>query len=236
MTCNSEMGREASSFVNAVTGFSQPQQFRTIEAAPIGLRKRLLGLIESEIDRKQQGQRASITAKLNSLVDPRLIAALYRASQAGVTVRLNIRGACCLRPGVPGLSERITVVSIIDRLLEHARIVCFHHGGDNLMFISSADWMPRNLDKRVELLVPVSDPYCNRRLMSILETYFQDNSNSWYLTQEGQYVRSAPKPGEPAIRSQKVLYDASVDAVKQSELQRRTVFEPHQPASKQTAD
>ncbi len=236
MTCNNEVGQDASSFFNAVTGYSQPQQYRALEAAPIGLRKKLLTLIDSEIERKKQGQRASIVAKLNALVDPALISALYRASQAGVIVKLNIRGVCCLRPGVPGLSEKITVVSIIDRLLEHARIACFHHGGDNLVFISSADWMPRNLDKRVELLVPIEDPYCNKRLIATLESYFDDNQNSWNLRPDGQYVRVIPKPDDIPIRAQAVLYQAAVDAVKQSELQRRTVFEPHQPQADRAKD
>ena len=234
MTCNDELGQDASSFFNAITGFSQPQPYRALEAAPIGLRKKLLTLIDSEIERKKQGQRATIVAKMNSLVDPALIDALYRASQAGVTVKLNIRGICCLRPGVPGLSERITVVSIIDRLLEHARVVYFYHGGDNLAFISSADWMPRNLDKRVELLVPIEDEHCRKRLITILESYFDDNLNSWKLEQDGQYVRTLPRTEDVGIRTQAVLYQSAVDAVKQAELQRRTVFEPHQPVGDRT--
>ena len=129
MTCNEELGADASSFFNAITGYSQPQRFRKIAAAPLGLRDRLLELIDAETERKQQGQKAQISAKLNSLVDPEIIQALYAASQAGVKMRLNVRGICCLRPGVAGLSENITVVSIVDRFLEHARILHFHHGG-----------------------------------------------------------------------------------------------------------
>ncbi len=230
-TCSDELGTDASAFFNAITGYSQPQQYHAIEAAPIGLRKKLIGLIDAEIERKKQGQRALIVIKLNALVDPALIEALYRASHAGVTVRLNIRGVCCLRPGVPGLSENITVVSIVDRILEHARIVYFHHGGDDLVFISSADWMPRNLDRRVELLVPVGDVVCKRRLMSMLETCFRDTSNSWQLQPSGQYLRRETENGQPTLRLQATLYQQALDAIKHAEQKRRTVFEPHQPAS-----
>ena len=195
------------------------------------MRKKLIGLIDAEIERKKQGQRALIMIKLNALVDPALIEALYRASQAGVTVRLNIRGVCCLRPGVPGLSEHITVVSIVDRILEHARIVYFHHGGDDLAFISSADWMPRNLDRRVELLVPVEDMTSKRRLMNMLENCFRDTSNSWVLQADGQYQRRQTEHGQPTLRFQETMHQQALDAIKHAEQKRRTVFEPHQPAT-----
>lgn len=236
MTCNDKLGKDASAFFNAITGYSQPQQFTTLEAAPIGLRKRLLGHIEAEIERKKQGQRASIIAKLNALVDPQLIDALYRASQAGVTIQLNVRGICCLRPGVPGLSENISVTSIVDRLLEHARIMYFYHGGDEITYISSADWMPRNLDKRIELLVPVVDRRCKKRLISVLKSYFSDNSNSWKLGQDGEYQRQSPPSGEPELRAQEWLYLDAVEAVRRDEQKRRNTFEPHQPAPKQESD
>ena len=234
LTSNLELGKDSSSFFNAITGYSQPQQYTAIEAAPIGLRKKLLSLIDSEIERRKQGQRASIMAKLNALVDSQLIAALYRASQAGVTVQLNIRGICCLRPGVPGLSENITVISIVDRLLEHARVIYFRHGGDDLAFISSADWMPRNLDKRVELLVPVEDRTCKKRLIEILEAYFRDTQNCWQLQADGQYLRRQAED-EP-FRAQEFLYQSAVDALKLDEQKRTTVFEPHQPVAKQGDD
>ncbi len=236
LTCNSELGAEASAFFNAVTGYSQPQKYNAIEAAPIGLRKKLLSLIEAEIERKKQGQRALIVAKLNALVDPQLIGALYKASQAGVTVRLNVRGVCCLRPGVEGLSENITVISIVDRILEHTRAIYFHHGGDELIYISSADWMPRNLDRRVELLIPILDANCKKRLIDMLESYFRYSRNAWQLRSDGQYARCEAGPRQSSTtgheRVQEVLYRAAVDAIKQAEHKRRTVFEPHQPASK----
>ncbi|MEZ6133374.1 MAG: polyphosphate kinase 1 [Pirellulaceae bacterium] len=231
-TCNSELGVDASAFFNAVTGYSQPRKYGAIEAAPIGLRKKLLTLIEAEIERKKQGQRALIMAKLNALVDPALIKALYAASAAGVTVRLNIRGICCLRPGVPGLSENITVTSIVDRILEHARMIYFYHGGDELTFISSADWMPRNLDRRVELLVPLLDDSCRKRAIEILESYFRHTGNAWQLRPDGSYVRCAADAKQDGARVQNFLYRQAVNALKQAENKRRTVFEPHTAADK----
>jgi polyphosphate kinase len=227
LTCRDEWGADASSFFNAITGFSQPQSYRQIDAAPIGLRKKLIALIDGETSRRKQGQRAHITAKLNALVDPEMIAALYRASKAGVNVRLNVRGVCCLRPGVAGLSENIQVVSIVDRFLEHARILHFHHGGDDLAFISSADWMPRNLDRRVELLVPIEDAPCRRKLLSILDAYFRDNQNSWLLQADGSYRRKAPQDEQSPVRSQRWLYEMAVGAVEQMEHDQRTLFQPH---------
>jgi polyphosphate kinase len=229
-TCNEELGADATSFMNAITAFSQPHSYRRIEAAPIGLRKRLLSLIESETRRKKQGQKAYIAAKLNSLVDPEMIDALYRASQAGVQIRLNIRGICCLRAGVPGLSENITVVSIIDRFLEHARILYFYHGGDETVFLSSADWMPRNLDRRIELLVPVEDLASRRRLLEILDTYFRDNQNAWKLKADGTYERIQPTGSQAKVRAQRVLYQHAAEAVQQAEQARRNTFEPHEAA------
>lgn len=228
LTCNEELGSDASAFFNAITGYSQPQQYRLINAAPLNLRNKLLTLIEGETQRKKQGQRASITAKLNALIDPKLIEALYRASQAGVTIRLNVRGVCCLRPGVPGLSENITVTSIVDRFLEHARVLYFHHGGDELVFISSADWMPRNLDRRIELLTPVLDDACRKRLLNILDSYFRDTQNSWDLQADGSYHRRATSDSG-GYRVQEVLFKAAADAIKHAEQRRRTIFEPHQP-------
>jgi polyphosphate kinase len=230
LTNNEELGADAVSFFNAITGYSQPQRYRKIEAAPTGLRSRLLELIEGETRRKKEGQKALIDAKVNSLVDPDLIAALYAASQAGVKIRLNIRGVCCLKPGVEGLSENISVVSIVDRYLEHARILRFHHGGDDLVFISSADWMQRNLDRRIELLAPIEDTHCKQRLMAILDTYFEDNVKSRQLKADGSYSR--PKKGKgKRRRSQEMLYEEARQKVKEAEQSQRTTFEPHRSAT-----
>ena len=227
-SCHPNLGKDASTFFNAITGYSQPQQYSMIAAAPLGLRKKLLQLIEGEIERKRQGLRASIMAKFNSLVDSELIQALYDASRAGVTVQLNVRGICCLRPGVPGVSENITVVSVVDRMLEHARMLYFHHGGDELLFLSSADWMPRNLDKRVELLVPILEKSCKKRFVQVLQAYFRDTESSWQLNAKGQYIRNESE-GLP-FRAQEVLYQSAVQALKLEDKRRSTMFEPHQPA------
>jgi polyphosphate kinase len=231
MTANEELAADATNFFNAISGYSQPQRFRKIEAAPIGLRERLVEMIESETHRKQQGQKAQIAAKLNSLVDPQIIDALYAASQAGVKVRLNVRGICCLRPGVPGLSENISVVSIVDRYLEHARILYFYHGGDERVFISSADWMPRNLDRRIELLVPVEDPASQKRLIAILETHLQDTVKARQLTADGVYEPVKPRGRRKPFRSQEELYRQACEAVKEEEQLKRTAFETHRKAA-----
>ena len=229
LTCNESLGKDASAFFNAITGYSQPQPYEKLESAPLGLRKKLVSLIEEETQRRLQGQKAFIYAKLNSLVDPEIIQALYRASQAGVTVRLNIRGICCLKPAVRGLSENITVVSIVDRSLEHARILHFSHGGQDAVFISSADWMPRSLDRRIELLTPIEDTASKRKLIEILATYFQDNQNAWKLMPDGSYDRLEPGPGHSRLRAQKLLYQSAVDSVKAAELATRSKFEPPLP-------
>jgi polyphosphate kinase len=232
LTASEELGADAISFFNAITGYSQPQRYRKVEAAPTGLRQRIIELIEGETHRKTQGQAAAIDAKVNSLVDPEIISALYAASQAGVSVRLNVRGVCCLRPGVPGLSENISVVSIVDRYLEHARILRFHHGGDDLVFISSADWMPRNLDRRIELLVPVEDPPLKQRLMETLEIYYEDNVKARLLQPDGSYNRpKLPRGNKRRRRSQEVLYDDAVNRLKVAQQSAPTTFEPHRAPS-----
>ncbi|MGI9473869.1 MAG: polyphosphate kinase 1, partial [Rubripirellula sp.] len=198
--------------------------------APITLRKRILNLIEAETQRCREGQRAEISAKINALVDTEVIDALYRASQAGVKIQLNVRGVCCLRPGVKGLSESIRVVSIVDRFLEHARVIYFRHGGDSELFISSADWMPRNLDRRVELLIPVDDDGCRKKLIDTLRVYFKDTANTWEMQGDGSYQRL--EPGDEPVRAQKVLYDRARKTVAKIRQSRRTTFETHEPSDK----
>ncbi len=226
MTCDEQLGADATSFFNTITGYSQPQRFRKIEAAPIGLRDRVIQLIENETERKRQGQDAHIMAKMNSLVDPQVIEALYKASQAGVKVELNVRGICCLRPGVAGLSENITVVSIIDRFLEHSRIFYFHHGGDELVFIGSADWMQRNLDRRIELFVPVENPAASAKLIEVLKTCLNDNVKGRRLLADGGYERPGVTFGPTAARSQEILYRQAQEAQKRAERATGTVFVP----------
>jgi polyphosphate kinase len=226
MTSNEELGADATSFFNAITGYSQPMKFRKIDMAPLGLRPKLLEMIEAETQRKKHGQKAVILAKLNSLVCPKIIDALYEASQAGVKIKLNIRGICCLRPGVKGLSENISVVSIVDRFLEHGRVLFFYHGGDERVFISSADWMPRNLERRVELLVPIEDRALQTRLISVLESYFEDNVKARRLNADGSYSRVKQGKNAPH-RAQEVLFRETCEIGRLAENSRRTTFEPH---------
>jgi polyphosphate kinase len=233
LTSDPVLASDASAFFNSITGYSQPQKLLKLEAAPVGLRERFLELIENEIQRKRQGQKAQIRAKMNSLVDERMIRALYDASRAGVKVLLNVRGICCLRPGVRGLSENISVVSIVDRFLEHARVFHFYQGGEERVYISSADWMTRNLDRRVELLVPVEPPALRQRLISILDIYFRDNMKSRRLLPDGSYQRLSPGPGRRPVRSQGVLYQQACDLLREERQARRTVFEPHRPLESQ---
>jgi polyphosphate kinase len=229
LTANPDLTSDAASFFNAITGYSQPIPYRKLAAAPTRLRARILELIESEAERARQGQPARIEAKINSLVDRDVIEALYAASQAGVTIRLNVRGICCLRPGVPGLSERISVLSVVDRFLEHARIFRFLHGGDEQVYLSSADWMRRNLDRRIELMVPVDDPACRKSLLDVLETGLQDSAKGRVLQADGTYQPVRHGRGQKALRSQKALYDAACRRAEDVHQAKRTVFEPHRP-------
>lgn len=230
LTAREEYGTDGVAWFNAVCGYSQPQQFRKLEMAPIALRRKLLEMINVERNRREQGHRARILAKLNSLVDPEIIESLYAASQAGVEIHLNVRGICCLLPGVPGLSENIRVTSIVDRYLEHARILYFHHGGDERVFISSADWMPRNLDRRVELLVPVEDRACRDRLIQILEISCADNVKSRELHSDGTWSRLSP--GDRPLRAQAEFHRQAREASRRATEARRTVFVPHRSPEK----
>jgi polyphosphate kinase len=234
LTCDDALGDDATKFFNAVTGASQPGQMQYLAAAPTTLRSRLLGLIEAETQRRREGQKAAIIVKVNSLVDTDIIDALYEASRAGVKIKLNVRGVCCLKPGIKGLSKNIEVVSIVDRFLEHARVLYFEHGGDEQLFISSADWMPRNLDRRVELLVPVLKPEHQKRLHSMLAAYFKDNVNSWKLLPDGTYERLKPSDKRPPFQAQAVLYERAVNSKRKAEQSNRTTFETHQPRARES--
>lgn len=229
ITCRPEYGADASLFFNAVTGRSKLLRFQRLVPAPTAMKPRLLDLIASEAERARQGEPARILAKVNSLQDPEIIAALYRASKAGVEIRLNVRGICCLKPGDPKHSKNIRVISVIDRYLEHARVFYFHHGGDPEIFIASADWMGRNLDRRVELMVPVEDSRARRRLLRMLESLFQDNTQASEILPDGGYRRLKPGPGEKRFRAQEHFQRDARRAAKAREQERAMTFEPHVP-------
>jgi polyphosphate kinase len=194
LTADDALGHDACRLFNFITGYVEPRKMTHLAVAPLTLKKTLLNHIQQEITNAQNGKPAAIYAKMNSLVDPQIINSLYKASQAGVKIMLNIRGVCCLKAGIKGLSENITVISIIGRFLEHSRIICFANGYefrslDNKLYISSADWMPRNLDRRIETLVPILDKDIKYKIFDIFTTFFKDNMQAWQLMPEGGYKR-----------------------------------------------
>jgi polyphosphate kinase len=197
LTCDEQMGADVADMFNQLTGFARPGAFRRVLVAPAHMRDGILEEIDRTIAARQEGRPARIAMKMNSLVDKRCIRALYRASQAGVDVELNIRGICCLRPGVEGVSERIRVHSVVGRFLEHSRIYAFERGGEETIYIGSADLMPRNLDTRVELLAPVRDEALRAELLDTLERCMADDTNAWTLAADGAWGRRAPSPSDP---------------------------------------
>jgi polyphosphate kinase len=205
-TCRPELGEDLTELFNLLTGYTRPVRFNHVLVAPIGLRQALVEKIRRETAHARAGRPARIVAKVNSLVDWPIIQELYDASQAGVQVDLIVRGTCCLRPGVPGLSERIRVVSIIDRFLEHARIYCFENGGATEYYLSSADWMPRNLDHRVEVAFPILDPRLQAEIRQMLDLQLADTAKARLLRPDGTSVRARPEAGA-GLRSQERLYE-----------------------------
>ncbi len=188
-TCNERFGSDASAIFNMLSGYSEPPELFKIDFAPLTLRNKFMELIENEIRNKKRGKEAKIIAKMNSLVDPGIIKALYIASSNGVKIDLIVRGICCLKPGIPDISENIRVRSIVGRFLEHSRIFYFLNDGREDLFLSSADWMPRNLNRRVELLFPIENNSIKNRILSILEIMLRDNQKSREMKSNGQYFK-----------------------------------------------
>ncbi len=226
LTANPYFGADASAIFNTLSGCSTPSHLYKMTLAPISLRKKFLDLIHKETEYAKLGKQASIIAKLNSLVDKEIIEALYNASTAGVTIDLIVRGICCLRPKIPFISERITVRSIVGRFLEHSRIYYFYSDGEELIFLSSADLMKRNLDRRVELLFPIEDPIARGKVMTILDLALQDTIKSRVLNLEGTYSK-IDKRGKESINSQKIfLSPCSSEKVHEEIPLTRTEFVP----------
>ena len=195
-TADKEIGADVAEMFNVLTGYAKPIEYRRVLVSPDTMRSTILAEIEETIQAHRDGREAKISMKMNSLVDRRCIEALYEASMAGVEVELNIRGICCLRPGVPGMSDNIRVVSIVNSFLEHSRVYAFCRGEKWTVLIGSADLMPRNLDSRVELVTPIDDEIARGQVLDVLERCFADNTNSWLLDSSGNWSRLSPEGGE----------------------------------------
>jgi polyphosphate kinase len=202
-TCDEQIGSDVTDLFNYLTGYSAKRDYRKLIVAPINLRQRFQTLIRREIEMQRAGKKGYIILKMNSLVDDQIIQMLYEASQQGVKIDCLVRGMCCLKPGVPGVSENIRVKSLVGRFLEHSRIYYFNNGGHPEIYCGSADLMPRNLDRRVEVLFPVEDPRHMRFLRDdVLETYLRDVANSWIMQPDGSYVRAEAGENEPKFSAQ----------------------------------
>jgi polyphosphate kinase len=205
-TCDEDMGADATDLFNYLTGYSAKRDYRKFLVAPINLRAGIESLIRREMERRQQGEQAHLIFKINALIDKPIIRQLYKASQAGVRVDLIVRGMCCLRPGVPGLSDNIRVISIVGRFLEHSRIYYFRNGGNEQIYLGSADLMPRNLDRRVEILFPVENPQLIRQLRDqVLAIYLADNVKARQMQADGTYLRVKSLEGAESVDSQSQL-------------------------------
>jgi polyphosphate kinase len=209
-TCRRKFGEDATALFNFLTSYSYGHTWQRFTVSPHDLERKILELIAREAERARNGTGGRIVAKLNALVDPDVIEALYRASQAGVPIDLLIRGSCCLRPGIPGISETIRVISILDRFLEHSRVYVFGQGDDADVLLASADWMPRNFRRRVELMFPLIEPTLKRRMLQrILPTLLTDNVKAREMQPDGTYRRVTRDPAAAPLRAQlKFLTDA----------------------------
>ncbi len=207
LSCDPELGADVATLFNELTGAISSPDYNKLMVAPHNMYDRFISLIHREIQHCQEGRPSGIRAKMNQLQDERIIGELYRASQAGVPISLNVRGLCCLRAGVPGLSENIRIFSTLGRFLEHGRIYRFENGGEPEFFIGSADWMRRNLDRRMESIMPVTDPKIKQELEEILRVLENDNYSAWDMQPDGSYVLRHPQEGEECRAAQKVFID-----------------------------
>ena len=202
LSARPELGQDLVELFNYLTGFSKQQSFRRLLVAPVTLRKGMESLIIREIEHARAGRNGHIRAKMNALVDPAIIALLYEASQVGVRIELIIRGMCCLYPGRKGLSENISVISIIGRFLEHSRIFWFANDKTPEVYIGSADWMPRNLDRRVEAISPIEEPEQKEHLEKLLNVYLNDNREAWDMQSDGNFLQRQAKSEERCAQHQ----------------------------------
>jgi polyphosphate kinase len=207
-TCRQDLGADLTDLFNFLTGHSRQQSYRKLLIAPVNMRDRFLTFIRREIEQAHKKQTGRIVAKMNSLVDQRIISTLYEASRAGVSIDLIVRGICCLRPGVKGISDNIKVISIVGRFLEHSRIFYFYNGGQEEVYIGSADWMPRNLDRRVEAIAPVEDPEIAKDLQEVLGIMLCDNRQAWDLQPDGEYVRR--RSSDKELSAQQILMETAL--------------------------
>jgi polyphosphate kinase len=209
MTCRPEFGEDATRFFNAITGFAGKTTYSRLVTAPRDLHRWVVDSIARETAHARAGRPSGIKAKMNALVDPKVIAALYEASQAGVAIDLVVRGICCLKPGVPGLSDTIRVRSIVGRFLEHSRAFVFENGGTREVWLSSADWMQRNFFRRVEIAFPVVDEELAQEVVSTLDTMWRDTVRAHALNSDGVYVRLTPAEGDAPVDSQAAFIEGA---------------------------
>lgn len=230
ITADPIINNDVTNLFHTLTGYSTVPRLSKISVAPINLRTTITKLIQKEIANATNGKKAVIRLKLNALVDPDMILLLYRASNAGVKIELSVRGICCLKPGLPDLSENIRVESIVGRFLEHSRIYYFENSGDPKIFLASADLMPRNLDRRLEVLFPIEAVELKAKVTSILDTVFKDNHNSRRLMPDGQYMRLQPEKNEARFSSQRFFREEVIKEFEQKKKElaetRKTVFQP----------
>lgn len=225
MTCNPSIGEDVSGFFNVITGYSLPPRWNMLVIAPMDMRRKVIEMIHREISKSTPEDPGLIRAKMNSCIDPEVIEALYLASQTGVKVELLIRGLCRLRAGVEGLSENIKVISILDRFLEHPRIFHFKNSGKDEVYMSSADWMERNFDQRLEILFPILDKSCKKQALEILDVGFKDNVKAWVLLPNGEYERiEKPKSASKRYRNQEYLYNKACKRAPKPKLDPTGVF------------